>query len=147
MFIHKTNRPLPTATRFRTVNDLINDLFDDVALPLGGKTEFPYVNIHEDQNNYQIELIAPGFAKEQFHVSVHEGALQVKGTLKTNDCSTERTCTRKEYVFRSFERTFKLPEAVNLDAISANYENGILRLTLPKLDTQKPASRKEISIN
>lgn len=147
MLINKSTRPLSTVKRFRTVNDLITDLFDDVALPIGSKLEHPYVNIHEDQNAFHIELIAPGFSKDQFNVSIHEGTLQVKGELKPSDVRQDKICTRKEYVFRSFERSFALPESVNLDDVKANYENGILKLSLPKSVEAKADKRKQITIN
>jgi HSP20 family protein len=147
MLINKSHRPMPAVKRFRTVNDLISDLFDDVSLPIAGKLEHPYVNIHEDQNAFHIELIAPGFSKDQFNVSIHEGTLQVKGEVKSSDATQDRICTRKEYVLRSFERSFALPESVNLEDVKANYENGILKLSLPKSVEAKADTRKQITIN
>lgn len=147
MFITKAPRINALASRrFRNINDLIDDLFDDVKLPNAGELQYPYVNIREDKDAFEIAFIAPGFLKEQFSLCVEEGTLQVKGDYQSSASPEEPNYTRKEYVFRSFERSFGLPENVHVDGISASYVHGILRVNLPKVAKVKSDAPKKITI-
>ncbi|MNL53906.1 Acid shock protein [compost metagenome] len=103
------------------------------------------VNIHETADGYHLELNAPGRNKEDFKVNVENGLLTISYEKKeTTEDKTYKTI-RREFNFRSFKRSFNLDEKINADAIQARYENGVLKVFLPKKEEVK-LSPKEISI-
>lgn len=105
----------------------------------------PAANIAESDQEYTIDLAVPGFKKEDFKVKVEKDMLTISAETKSETSEKKKEYTRKEYNYSSFSRSFRLPDNVKDDAISARYENGILKLNLPKSATQVTAS-KEISV-
>lgn len=106
----------------------------------------PAVNIKEGKANFDIEFAAPGFDKKDFTIHV-EGNILTISAEKTNEHNEEdKQFTRKEFSYTSFNRSFTLPETANHDKIDAAYNNGILKLTVPKKDTARIQTKKEINI-
>jgi HSP20 family protein len=109
--------------------------------------DFPAVNIAENEKNYSIEVVAPGFKKEDFKLKVDDDILTIsaESRVENKDNGKEKEYTRREYSYRSFTRSFRLPDDVKDDSISASYVDGVLNLELPKSKVQTKAS-KEIAI-
>ncbi len=105
----------------------------------------PAVNIKDNFTNFVVELAVPGFKKDDFSIEVKEDTLKIASKAVSDDesGSNEETTkfTRREFNFKQFERTFKLPESVNVDDILANYESGILHIILPKKEEKKQLKR------
>ncbi|MGR6086624.1 MAG: Hsp20/alpha crystallin family protein [Arcticibacter sp.] len=144
---NKTAKANPSRNRFLTVNDLIRDLMDEVTLPQTPSLHAPKVNIYDSVDCIRLEFVVPGFNKDDFKLTVEEGLLNVQAEFKSEVNDSEQNCTRREYNFRSFSRSFSLPETVNADAVAASYQNGILNVTLPKKEESKPAEPRRISVN
>ncbi len=136
-------------TNPRSVNSVFNEFFHGFPSAWGRdyQQEFtvPAVNILESKDGYHVELNAAGLTKEDFKVSAENGLLTIsyekKETTETNDVKVLRT----EFRQNSFKRTFSLDDKVNVEAIQAKYENGILKITLPKKEEVKVLP-KEIAI-
>lgn len=97
------------------------------------KNEKPAVNISENEKSYELEFAVPGFQKEDLKVKVENSQLLVSAEQKQESENTEdKKYTRREFSYKSFSRSFYIPEKVNSEAIEAKYENGILYLSLPK---------------
>ena len=108
----------------------------------------PAVNIMEDENEYKIQLAAPGLKKEDFRLNYDNGRLSISSTQKTElkEKGSEKY-TQREFNYQSFQRTFSIAEKiVDVDKISAKYESGILQLSLPKREEVKPKPAKHIPI-
>lgn len=92
------------------------------------------VNISETEKTYELELVAPGLQKEDFSVSLHNNVLTVsfehKQESKVED--NKKNYVRQEFSMQSFSRSFNLDETIDAENINAQYENGLLHLTLPK---------------
>lgn len=123
----------------------INNIFDDLLneLPAFGKTVnnlfSPAVNILETKDAYHLEVNAPGRNKEDFTVSVDKGLLTIGYEKKTETNSDDVKVVRWEFNAQSFQRSFTVDEKINTEAIQAKYENGLLKLLLPKkADIQQP---------
>ena len=118
------------------------------GLPGLSRNRLPAVNVSEDEKNYHIDVIAPGFKKEDFKISVDDDVLTISAETKSESENKDnnRQYNRREYSYSSFTRSFTLPDNVKDDAISANYKDGILQLMMPKSEQQMKAS-KEIKIN
>lgn len=138
----RTNRAMTPWVDFFNV-----DNFFDNNWMRKWEREFPAVNIAENEKNYSIEVVAPGFRKEDFKLKVDDDVLTISAESKTEQKETEkeREYTRREYSYNSFTRSFRLPDNVKDDSISAAYQDGVLKLELPKSKMQVKAT-KEITI-
>ena len=110
-------------------------------------TTMPAVNIKETAENYEVEVAAPGMSKNDFKVELDGNVLTISSerTSKNEENDNERYA-RKEFSYQSFQRTFTLQkDVVDIDKIQAKYENGLLKLLLPKKAEAKQAA-KDITI-
>jgi len=89
----------------------------------------PPANVKEADDKYELYLFAPGFEKSDFIISVTDQTLSISVERKTED---EESWKRQEYTPGKFVRKFSLDEKIDIAAITAKYENGVLILTLPK---------------
>lgn len=130
-----------------SLNDWFRDFFDVdpffSRLTLGS---LPAANISEADDKYEIEMAIPGFNKEDFKIKVEKDMLTVSTESKSEKQEEDKTYTRKEFNYSSFSRSFRLPDNVQDDAITAKYDNGILKLQLPKTEKSITAS-KEIKVS
>ncbi len=106
----------------------------------------PLVNIRETDTSYEVELSAPGKSKEDFNIDLDENVLTISSEQKSENNSEEGRFTRREFSYSSFRRAFTLPETVNEDEIRASYENGILKISLPKREEALPKPKRSIDI-
>lgn len=119
--------------------------FEDMMKGKDMASNVPSVNIIANENDWQIEMSAPGFSKEDFKVSMEKDVLTVSAEHKTASDKTEKNYSRREFTVGSFSRTFHVKEnIVNTENITASYENGILNITLPKLIIEP---KKSVNIN
>lgn len=125
----------------------VGNFFDSRWLSKWDK-EFPAVNIAENEKNYSVEVVAPGSRKEDFKLKVADDILTISPESKSEkkENGKEKEYTRREYSYSSFTRSFRLPDDVKDDSISASYQDGILTLELPKSKMQVKAT-KDITIN
>jgi HSP20 family protein len=112
-------------------------------------TTIPLVNITETNENFEVEVAAPGMNKNDFKVELDGNVLTITSEKNDeNDVSEGNRYTRCEFSYQSFQRSFRLPkEVVDADKIEARYENGVLRLVVPKKEEAKPKPPKMIQIN
>jgi HSP20 family protein len=103
------------------------------------------VNIFETENDYQLEIIAPGWNKEDFKIQLEENLVTVSAETKSERDDKKVKVLKNEYHFPSFKRSFTIDENVDAESISAEYVNGVLRLNFPKKPIVKSPT-KQISI-
>lgn len=116
-----------------------NEWFDNSGF--GGRTmKMPAVNVMDNKDNYMVTLAAPGLNKNDFKIDVEGNMLIISSEKEENKEEKEAKYTRKEYSYTSFSRSFNLPEEVIKEKIIATYEDGVLKLTLPKLVSSKKAT-------
>lgn len=100
----------------------------------------PLVNVGEVDNKFFIEIVAPGLQKSDFVVNVENDLLTVNYDKKNNDDDTKKY-HRKDFSLASFKRSFNIKQDVDFDNIEATYNNGILTVSLPKKEEEKPTPR------
>ena len=131
----------------RSLSHFVDEFFQ--GFPAGlGKEEgfgFPPVNIHETADAYHLELSAPGRSKEDFKLSLDNGQLTISFEKKEENRTEDYKTIRKEFSFRSFKRSFNLDDRIDTNGIQAKYENGVLKLLLPKTE-EKKESVKQINV-
>ena len=133
----------------KSFNNLMDDFFatvpsilrDDIV-PAGQNVP---VNIKETEKDYELEVIAPGFEKENFKVNLENNILTIEGEKNTEEENNNGKSVRREFKSRSFKRSFTVDDKIDTENISAKYVNGVLTLNLPKKGDVK-GSTKQISI-
>lgn len=112
-----------------------------------GKTGEPALNIKETDDNFEIELAAPGFAKKDFEVTIEDNCLNISAEKSTSEEEKEDDYTRREFSYNSFERALQLPESVKQEEIKASYKDGILSFNLAKKEEAKKLPPKKVEIS
>jgi HSP20 family protein len=125
-----------------------NDLYDWSNRHFSNTdTTLPSVNIKESTDEFEVELAAPGLDKSDFNIELNRDILTISSEKKIeNETKEGQQFARREFSYQSFSRTFTLPNTVDNDKIKAKYENGILRVMIPKKEESKPKPPKQIAI-
>lgn len=131
----------------RTFTSLVDDFFTEIPGLLKTEVSKPNikghapVNITEHENEYQIEVVAPGYDKGDFKISVENNVLTISAEKKMEDQKETGKSIRKEFQLRSFKRTFTIDNKIDSEKISARFVNGILMVTLQRKEEAKAASK------
>ena len=105
----------------------------------------PAVDVVESEKAYEITADLPGMDEKNIEVKVTDGCLTIKGEKQEEKEQKKKDYYLQERHFGSFERSFNVPETVNLDKIEATFKKGVLTVTLPKkAEAQKPAKKIEV---
>ncbi|MEQ1798993.1 MAG: Hsp20/alpha crystallin family protein [Lacibacter sp.] len=124
-----------------------NEWFDNGGSLMGRIMTVPAVNIVEDKNDYKVSLAVPGMKKDDFNIDVEGNMLTISSEKEESKEEKDEKYNRKEYSYSSFSRSFTLPEEVNKEKIEAKYEDGLLKLMLPKKEeVKKLAASKHIAV-
>ncbi|MFN7116608.1 MAG: Hsp20/alpha crystallin family protein [Saprospiraceae bacterium] len=138
--------PFAPARGFR---NLFDDFFNRNLADFWGNDftiSTPSVNVVEQKDYYRIEVAAPGLDKADFDVSVDSGYLNISAKRENQTETKDEQYTRREFNYTSFKRSFQLPDHVNADQIGANYDKGVLTITLPKREENKASLGRTIEI-
>ena len=125
-----------------------NDLFDWSNRNYSStNTTLPSVNIKETNDDFEVEVAAPGFSKTDFKIELNHDVLTVSSDKEVkNETKDGQQFTRREFSYQSFSRSFTLPNSADSDKIKALYENGILKIVIPKKEEAKPKPARQIAI-
>lgn len=119
----------------------------DLGVDLASRSQaVPAVNISETDTAFSLALAAPGKTRKDFQIELDEHILTISSDSSTEHESSHENFTRKEFSYESFQRSFRLPDTVNTQAIKANYKEGILTVELPKLKEAIPEPKKTIEV-
>ena len=135
------------ARHFRHLREDIDRLYDELFNEPMDNTEslskiHPRVNIEETSDAYIITAELPGLKKSDVKITFHDNQLTISGEKKEDTNIRERTFHRYERQFGTFLRKFSIPNLIQTDKISANMEDGVLEIKLPKADETKPREIK-----
>lgn len=142
-----TTAPAKTVSNWmdQIFQDNLNRFFNDDFWGFNGlnhQVNIP-VNVRDTGKSYEMSLVAPGLRKEDFKLNVTEDSLTISYEQKEeqNDENKDEGWLRKEYRMQSFSRNFALDDSVDINKISASYDNGILHLSLPKKEIARKLSK------
>ncbi|SHF54291.1 HSP20 family protein [Mariniphaga anaerophila] len=114
----------------------------------GENSTLPAVNVKETENDFQLEVAAPGLKKDDFKINYNNGRLTISSEKEAKHEEKDGKVNRREFCYQSFQRSFYVPEkAIDADKIEAKYNDGILHVKLPKREELKPKPPKEIKIS
>ena len=128
----------------RNFLDLFEDLFDDsLTSAVTGKEWTPRVDIYEKDGNYVVKADMPGMEEKDLNVEIKDNILTLSGSKEEEKETKDKNYHRVERTSGSFTRTFHIPEGVEADQVRAEYNKGVLTVTLPK---SKKAEPKKIEV-
>lgn len=140
--LKKTN-PKTVSTFPSLFNDLIFNGFDNNFV---GQRPVS-VNIKESENQFNLELVVPGFKKEDINIELKNDLLTISSETSNSAEETDNeTYLRREYSKSSFSRSFNIPETVDAEKIDADYKDGVLNIILPKKEESVVNKTKSIEI-
>ncbi|SIT04398.1 Hsp20/alpha crystallin family protein [Belliella pelovolcani] len=96
--------------------------------------EIPSANVIENDNEFKLELATPGFDKKDFKIDVSDGVLSISAEREQKSEEEKENYHKKEFSYSSVRRSFSLPNHIEESKIDAKYENGILKVIIPKND-------------
>lgn len=141
-------------TLVKSVRNPFFNMFDDLfnqdverIFNREGSRNLPAVNVTEKDNSYDLSLVAPGLEKEDFDLHVEEDMLTISSdSEEQHEEKDGERVIRREFHKSSFTRSFTLPENVDADGITAQYNNGVLHVLLPKKEVTPKERKKQIAI-
>lgn len=143
---------LPTFKNRTSVPSLMDEFFGrdllDNIFPAQTGISMPAVNVIDSNEEFRIEVAAPGLEKNDFKVDLDNRMLTIscEKEQKQEDNGNDRFM-RREFSYTSFRRTFSLPEGVDAEKVKANHKNGVLYIHIPKKEEAKQKPPKQISIS
>jgi HSP20 family protein len=106
----------------------------------------PAVNVNEKEKEFEIEMAVPGMKKSDFKIEQENSTLTISSEKEEETEEKKRDYMRREFNYSSFCRSFNLPENCSEDRISANYQDGILKVTIPKKVATKEKLTRPIEV-
>ncbi len=130
------------------VDEFFNTDFWPSFLDVNTRYTVPAVNILEEDNEYRIEVIAPGIDKKDVKINLEDDVLTISSEMKQENEEKDKHYMRREFNYTAFSRSFVVPEEVDAEKISAEHKNGILTLHLPKKEeVVKKTQKREIKVS
>lgn len=130
------------------IDDFFNrDLTSEFSQNFNTGISLPKVNIRETSDAYFVEMAVPGLKKSDFQIDLDNQVLSISAAREEEDEQNEKSFTRREFGYSSFQRSFTLPETVDDGKIKANYTEGILSIHLPKKEEAKRKPARNIKIS
>jgi len=133
------------------LSDIFEDFFGNDRNPISNRVfkSVPPANIVETAEDFKIELVVPGYKRDDLIINLDKNVLSVSADQKEEkeEKNENEKVFLKEYSCSHFERRFTLPDAVETDKIEASYSEGILSLRVPKKDEAKEKPARQIFIN
>ena len=133
------------AREMMTLREAMDHLFNDAftrpfpqARDGGANWSGPAIDMYQTENEVVVRAAVPGFKTDEVQINVTGDVLIIKGELKRDEEKREKSWQIREHRWDAFERSITLPTSVVSDRASADFENGILTITLPKSEEVKP---------
>ncbi len=143
--IRRTLAPVPEMLSLR---DIVNQMMENAVVSPsqwlgtmeGGNLDAPALDVMENEGGYTVRAALPGWKPEQVDVSIENGVVTLKGEMKDETANEDEKSRyhRREIRHASFQRTISLPTEIEPDKATAEFENGVLTLSVPKSEVVKP---------
>lgn len=140
---------------YRVNRSLVDELFNNLVKNdshenyVHNSSKQPATNVFETENDFKVEVLLPGFSKDDLKMNYHKNLLTVKVEKeeKEEKEQVEYKYEHREFEKFSFEKQFRIPNTVNIDSIEAKFENGILNIALPKKEEALEKAPVEIKVS
>lgn len=124
-----------------TLREAMDRLFDDAfthPINMGTVSAMPAIDMYQNEDDLIVKASLPGLTKDNVDITIAENVLTLRGEYKTNENEADKAYHIREQRYGIFERALRLPTDVEVDKAKAEFENGILNITLPKAEAVKP---------
>jgi HSP20 family protein len=138
------NKPVHPFINF---DALLHEIVNHNQQHQANRTFLPAANITDRKEGYKIELVVPGFTKENINLTIDKNVLTIAGEKQDEVKNEDEKITRKEFHQAAFKRSFTLPKSIVAETIVARCENGILVIEIPKSEEAKDKTPMAIPIN
>jgi HSP20 family protein len=122
---------------FPAFSNVLDEFLGDINRAGNVHKLVPAVNILETEDDFTLEVAAPGMSRESFNLHVDHKQLTISGEQK-EETESKGKYAHREFSYKSFKRSFMLPDFVDIENINASYEDGLLKITVPKREEVKP---------
>ena len=130
-----------------TVDQFLTDSIFNWRNEMNEGLRTPKVNIKETDEEFMVEMAAPGMKREDFHIELDNDILVISAEIQNENEDKNKSYTRREFSYETFRRSFHLPNSVEAEKIKAKYEDGLLKLEIPKKEEAKRRPPKTIKIS
>lgn len=139
---------LPVISRNNWMPEVFNDFFDTDFMTRANATA-PAINVKETEKDYTVEVAAPGMTKDDFNVNIDKDGnlhIHMEAHTEKKDEDKKSHYLRREFAYSKFEQTLLLPEDVKKEAIEAKVNDGVLTVTLPKMEKPAAEAARQIEV-
>ncbi len=126
----------------KTFDEMIDEFFSYTPLFARSFNNLGSVNVKETKDSYNLEVLLPGFSKDETTVEIEGDVLTISAKVEDSKLQSDDNYTRKEFIKKSFVRSFTIPNDVDTEKITAEIKNGVLEIVLRKKDAQEEKSKK-----
>jgi HSP20 family protein len=133
----------PSLSIHKEFNDIFNFLDGGISRGRNTNLTMPRANVSRTQDGFCVEMASPGFSRGDFNIDIDNGTLNISVESDGENVDSNKKFTSREFSYSSFSRSWRLPESINAEAVSASYESGILTVNIPTIDT----THKKLTIN
>lgn len=126
----------------RAFEDIFERLFASPVRQATAQTGTLPMDIYEHEGNLSIRAAVPGIDPKDLEIQIENNVLTIRGETRHEEQSKEDKVYRREVSFGSFSRAVRLPEGLNLESVDAEFKNGLVTITLPRLPEEKPKALK-----
>lgn len=127
-------------------DDFFNDRFYRNFHTSSSQNLTPAVNVVEEDRAFKIEMAVPGVPRKDFHLEIEDDVLTISTEKKESKKDEQSNYLRREFNYKSFKRSFQLPETVDQENIQASHESGILTVLLSKKEEVVQKAPKQIEV-
>lgn len=121
------------------LSTLMDEMTRGFVAPVNGERRMGIaLNVIEDAGGYTVHALVPGVTPEELEISLENQVLTIKGEFKQPELPEGARYHLNELAYGSFERSIKFPQYINPEAVEASFENGLLRISLPRAEAFKP---------
>jgi HSP20 family protein len=146
MNLIKFNQPNELFKPFdKTFDEMVNEFFGYTPTFFTKRNpDFGSINVKETPESYNLEILLPGFSKDETNVEIEDDIITISAKVEDTNSEDDKNYTRKEFVKKSFVRSFTLPENVDSEKITADVKDGVLNVIMTKkqVEEQKPKKKK-----
>jgi len=129
------------------IDELFNSFDHDGFLNSSSTMKMPPVNVLENAHGYELHMALPGYSKADFKIDVDKQRICIASEKEDNKDEAACNYSRREFSVAGFKRIFELPKVVDKDQISATYTDGVLKISMPKLEEVKHEDVRQIEIS
>lgn len=137
----KTVLRVNPGSELRTMDEMFERLFGRTPIASPTATSLP-IDIFEREGKFIVRASVPGIAPENLDVQVEDNVLTIRGEVKHEYESEDVKVYRREVSFGAFARSIRLPENLNIEAVDAEFSNGFVTISIPRVEEVKPKALK-----